>query len=1289
MAGRGGVKLKEYRTAVTSLKQWQSELQFPHLSIVEVFSSSFGSCQVILPTINSIMTNTPDSDQRIRWLTLNVGKLEEEQKAKEDEEQKKNEDIHGKQKTPTRIVQPAPAPTSDVHVIEPQMEQKEQDPAAAGDADSDDPTASPPAAAAPAAAAPPAKSTPTIPLLEAYHSYDHPRPLWLFFLNGQLLYELTSANPPKMLKLVQSCLSGSQLSADELAGMELQTDTPEVAAEKKRRRLQKKKEEEEAKRKAKEAEEAQQAKKKREIVRTTPEYLLHLSLSAYTNQTSDAFDPTPPTDRLPVLVLSWKDGDSDFYYLAQTPRTEVGEGGAVIFPLAVVWKKPEGGAEAEAKVDLRLALYEAADDEPIKGEREGAALLGEGYVNLAALLAGETEVRLIHHDPAPPLSPTAKSPRPAARVERVMAVASVRVRDRVSEGALTDYRAYVNVAGFAPASAPVDGAAPTTGYTVTLSALDDTTPVWVVQGVTESMATIPLAFVTPLPFTAYSNLPRQLRLQLSAEGGGAAINTAIIPLTLALRPSLRLPTVDAAGNPSPVHFALRVEEVDEDGTARPAGVEVTAEERQRQAALDWVEVTFTALNLPSPPPTQPVLVVYRQEDGGAVTQLGSTKAPGAAAADSGAYAFPRPFLLPLDPLAPYKVVVLASADEAAALVGQKVIEGAGWGEGGGEVEVALETVEGVAVGEAVVRGVVRRLGRAEALELEVSAAGLPAGGEGGEERGWVVAVWREVGGVWGEMVGMTERAVGPAPTFTTVVPVRGFTGADTPLVLNLHGVGSEVVVDDSTLLASVPVSAAALRYTSPTPSSFPLRGVADATLTVVNRLAVEPPAEEAPMVEAPTVEAVPAVVEGAQPEVAPEAQPAELEVMALTFNVTGVEGAGEGWATLRVRATGAGAAEAVDVGAVEAELSGGAAAFAVPISLVGYLGGARQVTGYVERDGQVVGEVVLPLAALSTQSEPSSHPLTRDGQTLQATLTVRVNAHFDDAAPTPTPPPVPTLPTEALTASTPPQPPATKSQVNSARPPMTSRSSKPSAQPTPRSKSPSKAPSKVPSRAPSVHATPRSAREGSAKGKGSPVVSQTRQVTGGAGEHGRAGSRSVSAKESVSRKSNSLKVDDTNPLDEPSSAAVSTAQVTQGDVGDAAQPGVEVGGVEEGGPSAIPVPAEVKVDEETAAVEAVVETATIQAEGAEAGEEEEYHDDTEPAAAAAAAEVEAVAQEPVVEAAAVEATPAVVEVEAAAAAEAAPAEEVKAEEAKAEAVVAVDDDYADDTEAEAAAEAAQ
>ena len=58
-----------------------------------MYCSWFGACQVILPTINDIMLSIDDSETKIAWPVINIGKLEEEQRELLKEEEKKKQEM--------------------------------------------------------------------------------------------------------------------------------------------------------------------------------------------------------------------------------------------------------------------------------------------------------------------------------------------------------------------------------------------------------------------------------------------------------------------------------------------------------------------------------------------------------------------------------------------------------------------------------------------------------------------------------------------------------------------------------------------------------------------------------------------------------------------------------------------------------------------------------------------------------------------------------------------------------------------------------------------------------------------------------------------------------------------------------------------------------------------------------------------------------------------------------------------------------------------------------------------
>jgi len=46
----------------------------------------------------------------------------------------------------------------------------------------------------------------TIPLLQKLSGFQHPKPLWLLIQNGEIVSELSGANPPKMLRVIRHTL---------------------------------------------------------------------------------------------------------------------------------------------------------------------------------------------------------------------------------------------------------------------------------------------------------------------------------------------------------------------------------------------------------------------------------------------------------------------------------------------------------------------------------------------------------------------------------------------------------------------------------------------------------------------------------------------------------------------------------------------------------------------------------------------------------------------------------------------------------------------------------------------------------------------------------------------------------------------------------------------------------------------------------------------------------------------------------------------------------------------------
>lgn len=199
MAARGG-KAKEYRTQINSVREWLKEIEeFDGLCIVEIYSSSFGQCHAIAPTINQIMLSIDDADNKVKWLQMDIRKVEEAQRNAMEEEQKKRADLEAAMKRQAEAGEhvssiPSSAPTPHVG-------------SSSGSASFQIDLSSPVAGSH--------NDTRTdqvsVPKLEKWSSYDHPRPLWVFIKGQQVVFELNAANPPKLIYVVQQLASNQPL----------------------------------------------------------------------------------------------------------------------------------------------------------------------------------------------------------------------------------------------------------------------------------------------------------------------------------------------------------------------------------------------------------------------------------------------------------------------------------------------------------------------------------------------------------------------------------------------------------------------------------------------------------------------------------------------------------------------------------------------------------------------------------------------------------------------------------------------------------------------------------------------------------------------------------------------------------------------------------------------------------------------------------------------------------------------------------------------------------------------
>jgi thiol-disulfide isomerase/thioredoxin len=163
MAGRG--KVKDYRIQIKSVKQWAKESEFEGLNVVEIYSSFFGSCQAITPTIQTLMLSIEDSENKIRWPCINVAQLEEEQRETLMEEEKKKQEQELVLRRKIR---------EEGKVEEEAVDEQESDAKAAASFD-----------------------RVKIKKLEEWSGYDDARPLWVFFQKWRVHAHFDDAQSPQ------------------------------------------------------------------------------------------------------------------------------------------------------------------------------------------------------------------------------------------------------------------------------------------------------------------------------------------------------------------------------------------------------------------------------------------------------------------------------------------------------------------------------------------------------------------------------------------------------------------------------------------------------------------------------------------------------------------------------------------------------------------------------------------------------------------------------------------------------------------------------------------------------------------------------------------------------------------------------------------------------------------------------------------------------------------------------------------------------------------------------------
>merc|ERR1712146_757385 len=77
------------RQKMADVAEWVQKLEFPGLTVAEIYSDVFGPCDVMKPTINKFMMNEEDADKIIQFLQVNLTTMDADVKARMAEEKKK------------------------------------------------------------------------------------------------------------------------------------------------------------------------------------------------------------------------------------------------------------------------------------------------------------------------------------------------------------------------------------------------------------------------------------------------------------------------------------------------------------------------------------------------------------------------------------------------------------------------------------------------------------------------------------------------------------------------------------------------------------------------------------------------------------------------------------------------------------------------------------------------------------------------------------------------------------------------------------------------------------------------------------------------------------------------------------------------------------------------------------------------------------------------------------------------------------------------------------------------
>ena len=453
----GQSKLIDYRIPVLTIRQWLKELESPSvLSVVELYCSTFGSCNVILPTINNIMVNIDNSSEKLKWLTVNIQKLEDEQKLLLLEENKKrnpqlqqNNTIHNDNVTPNFNTTPNNEymTLNTISVNDPDVSIHKSDELHVGVVNQS------------TAVIQATWDKIYIPKLEKYTRYDAPQPLWLFIRDGTILYSLNSPNPPKMNKIIYNILHNIQLNDHELSTYDFITATQDELNQRKARKLK-----HEAEKRAHALEQAKHASKQTQInkpVRTHDinEYYIEPVISC--NTLTHTFIHNA------VCVLYTKEADSiDFVYYNQT---ELLPSHKLQSSQQLQWNKlfsytqsiqqqnnddnqPSDDNNNKNEIEFKFAIYDTVD-EIIKTKdiiySDQCQLIGDAYVHYQQLFNTTNTEDDTNVDSIPAVELKLMSNRHTAHStdhnDACVGVLHASVKQAVSEGTVSTYNVLASV----------------------------------------------------------------------------------------------------------------------------------------------------------------------------------------------------------------------------------------------------------------------------------------------------------------------------------------------------------------------------------------------------------------------------------------------------------------------------------------------------------------------------------------------------------------------------------------------------------------------------------------------------------------------------------------------------------------------------------------------------------------------------------------------------------------------------------------------------------------------------